>query len=105
MKTGARKISAKVGLPPGTLIHIGEKKSEKVRISLIEYNETHVREQELNRLDEFLLLKERTGSHLDKYRRPSPDGDNRKSRRTLSSSCSHAGRHCKYGTVSENRRL
>ena len=58
MKTGATRISAKVGLPPGTLIHIGEKKSEKVRISLIEYNETHVREQELNRPDEFLLLKE-----------------------------------------------
>jgi len=58
MKRGATRISAKVGLPPGTLIHIGEKKSEKVRISLIEYNETHLREQELDRLDKVLLLKE-----------------------------------------------
>ena len=30
MKRGATKMSAKIGLPPGTLIHIGEKKSEKV---------------------------------------------------------------------------
>ena len=54
MKTGVTKISAKVGLPPhGTLIHIGEQKSEKVRISLIEYDEAQFRERELNTLDEF----------------------------------------------------
>ncbi len=43
MKTGVTKISAKVGLPPGALIHIGEQKSEKVRISLIEYDEAQFR--------------------------------------------------------------
>ena len=34
------------------------RRAKKSRISLIEYNETHVRELELNRLDEFSLLKE-----------------------------------------------
>ncbi len=26
-----KKISQKIGLPPGTLIHVGEKKTEKIR--------------------------------------------------------------------------
>jgi len=53
MKTGVTKISAKVGLPPGTLIHIGEQKSEEVRISLMEYDEAHLQERELKKLDEY----------------------------------------------------
>jgi hypothetical protein len=27
------------GLPPGTLIHVGERKTERSRITVIEYNE------------------------------------------------------------------
>jgi len=34
-----KKRSKKAGLPPGTLVHIGEKKSEKTRINLVEYDE------------------------------------------------------------------
>ena len=33
------KHSRKAGLPPGTLVHIGEKKSETVTISVYEYGE------------------------------------------------------------------
>lgn len=53
MKTGTNKISTKVGLPPGTLVHIGKRKSEQVGISVIEYNETHFQEKGLNTIDEY----------------------------------------------------
>lgn len=53
MKTGTNKISAKVGLPPGTLVHIGKKKNEQVGISVIEYNETHFQERVLRTIDEY----------------------------------------------------
>jgi magnesium transporter len=37
MKRSARKSNRKVGLPPGTLVHLGKQKTEKVRISIVEY--------------------------------------------------------------------
>ena len=33
-----KKRSPKVGLPPGTLVHIGEKKVEKARITIMDYH-------------------------------------------------------------------
>ncbi|MGD9159821.1 MAG: magnesium/cobalt transporter CorA [Desulfobacteraceae bacterium] len=47
-----KKISKKAGLPPGTLIHVGEKKLENVRIKLIDYNEEKIEERKLNTIDE-----------------------------------------------------
>lgn len=40
-----KKSSKKAGLPPGTLVHVGEKRTEKSRISLIDYDEDHVEEK------------------------------------------------------------
>jgi len=40
-----KKSSKKAGLPPGTLVHIGEKRTEKVRIDLIDYDDLHVEER------------------------------------------------------------
>lgn len=45
-----KKTSGKAGMAPGTLVHIGEKKAEKVRIKLIEYSQDQFREQELENL-------------------------------------------------------
>jgi magnesium transporter len=53
MKKGIKKISGKAGLPPGTLVHIGEKKSEKVSITVMEYTEGECRERELASLNEY----------------------------------------------------
>ncbi len=39
MRRFAEKISRKKGLPPGTLVHVGEKKTEAVKILVIDYNE------------------------------------------------------------------
>jgi magnesium transporter len=43
--------SKKSGLPPGTLVHIGEEKTDQVRITLIRYNESEVHEEELQGLE------------------------------------------------------
>ena len=37
-----RKISKKPGLSPGTLIYLGEKKSQKVKIEIIDYTESQL---------------------------------------------------------------
>jgi len=42
-----KKRSRKAGLPPGALVHIGEKWSEQARISVMQYNEEALREKEL----------------------------------------------------------
>ncbi|HQA83166.1 MAG TPA: magnesium/cobalt transporter CorA [Syntrophales bacterium] len=42
-----KKRSRKTGLPPGALVHIGEKWSEKARISVMQYNDETLREKEL----------------------------------------------------------
>ena len=53
MADETKRMSKKVGLPPGTLVHIGEKRSDKVRIKVIEYGEEHFRERDLFTLDDY----------------------------------------------------
>jgi magnesium transporter len=53
-----RKSSKMVGLPPGTLVHIGEKPTGKVRITVIDYDEKHVIEKEVQTVDECLPFKD-----------------------------------------------
>jgi magnesium transporter len=59
MANTLRKRSLKTGLPPGALIHVGEKKSERTRITLLDYDEQRVLEKELPVVDECLLFKEK----------------------------------------------
>ena len=47
-----KKTSAKVGLPPGSIIHVGEQKIEKVKITLTEYDEKKVETCEINSVEE-----------------------------------------------------
>jgi len=42
--TGVSKRSVKAGLPPGSLVHVGQETGEEVRIKLVEYNEEHFQE-------------------------------------------------------------
>jgi len=46
MADAMRKRSAKAGLPPGTLVHIGAKKVGKSRIRIMDYDENSVREKD-----------------------------------------------------------
>ena len=47
-----KKKNHKVGAPPGTIVYSGEQRTQKVRISLIEYNETEFIEKDFYDLSE-----------------------------------------------------
>jgi magnesium transporter len=53
-----RKRSEKVGLPPGTLVHIGERKAERHLITIIDYDETQFQERELETIEESFPFKD-----------------------------------------------
>jgi magnesium transporter len=46
------KISKTSGLPPGALVHVGERKIDKTRIRVIDYDEASIDEKELATIDE-----------------------------------------------------
>jgi magnesium transporter len=64
MKKGKNKLkvikkrSSKAGLPPGTLVHVGEKKVESVRITFIDYDEQSFQEKQVPSIEECLKLKD-----------------------------------------------
>ncbi len=55
-----KKRSKKVGLPPGTLVHIGEKKTEKVKITIIDYDEAQLQEKETKTIEKCFPFKDKT---------------------------------------------
>lgn len=55
-----RKRSHKTGLPPGVLVHIGEKWSEQARISVMQFNEETLFEKELTEIHRKHLKDEET---------------------------------------------
>lgn len=54
-----KQRSKKAGLPPGTLVHIGEKKRERTKISILDYDELHYQEKEIEAIDECLAFKDK----------------------------------------------
>ena len=53
-----KKRSSKAGLPPGTLIYLGEKKTESVRITYIDYDDQSFQEKQVLNIEECLKFKE-----------------------------------------------
>jgi len=53
-----KRVSRKIGLSPGTLVHIGKKKIEKVRIRLIDYDEAQLQEKEAKTIEECFPFKD-----------------------------------------------
>ena len=53
-----KKQLRKAGASPGTLIHIGEQKVDETRITLIDYDETHLQEKILDDIEEAFPLKD-----------------------------------------------
>ncbi len=47
-----QKRSKKTGLPPGTLVHIGERKSEKVTVAVFRYSTTRCEELQVEQVDQ-----------------------------------------------------
>jgi magnesium transporter len=54
-----RKSKQKAGLVPGTLVYTGERKVEKVRISIIDYDETRLEEKEAETVEECFPFKDK----------------------------------------------
>ncbi len=44
----------KVGMPPGTLLHVGDMRSEKIKISMLSYNPDEWMEKQYNHVEELL---------------------------------------------------
>jgi magnesium transporter len=55
-KSQRRRRSQKAGLPPGTLIHIGEQKAERSRLALFQYRDQECTEKEPKTVDEVVSL-------------------------------------------------
>jgi len=79
-----KRHSKKAGLAPGTLVHIGERKLETARITVIDYDENSFQEKQVNNIEECFVFKttptvswinidglhdisiiEKTGKHFD----------------------------------------
>lgn len=60
MNNHPKHMSKKAGLPPGSLIHIGQRKSDKVRISVIDYNEKDYSETICQTVEECFAYKDKT---------------------------------------------
>jgi len=54
-----KKFSKKIGLSPGTLVHIGNKKVIKTRIRVIDYDESQLEEKEVEKIEECFPFKEK----------------------------------------------
>ena len=52
-----KKRSGKVGLSPGTPVYIGEPQVEEVKITVMDYNEQQVKEEEIKMVKDVVTLK------------------------------------------------
>ncbi|MFH1577081.1 MAG: magnesium/cobalt transporter CorA [Candidatus Margulisiibacteriota bacterium] len=53
-----KKNSKAKGLPPGTLVHVGEKKTDKTRITVIAYGQNNFEEKEVKNIEECFPYKD-----------------------------------------------
>jgi magnesium transporter len=53
-----KKGSEKAGLPPGTVVFVGEKKVEEIRITIIDYDEHQYAEREVKNIEECFSFKD-----------------------------------------------
>jgi magnesium transporter len=53
-----KKVSKKIGLSPGALVHVGNKKVEKVGIRIIDYDEVQFQEKEAKTIEECFPFKD-----------------------------------------------
>ncbi len=56
-----RGRAKKAGLPPGTVVYVGPQKAEKIRISVINYNEAYFEAKEAKSIEEAFEFKDKPG--------------------------------------------
>jgi magnesium transporter len=61
MHRPAQRRSIKGGLPPGALVHIGERKASETKVKVFTYNATYVVEQTVETIESCFPLEDRTG--------------------------------------------
>jgi len=54
-----KKSSKTIGLPPGSLVHVGDKRTAKVKITVIDYDEKNFEEKEVKKVEECFPFKEK----------------------------------------------
>ena len=54
-----KQSSKKAGLPPGSLVHIGEKKGDQAKVAILDYDEAHVQEKEVEAIEECFIFKDK----------------------------------------------
>jgi len=59
MRTLIHRQSQKAGLPPGSLVRVGEEKAEKVKITVIDYKDEHFEQREIERVEDCLDFKDK----------------------------------------------
>ncbi len=57
----AKRRTQKTGLPPGTPVYIGKERTKKVKITVMNYDEKNFLEKELNKVEECLPFKNKSG--------------------------------------------
>ncbi|UCC68014.1 MAG: magnesium/cobalt transporter CorA [Armatimonadota bacterium] len=58
MRRLIRRTSKKTGLPPGALVHVGERKVETAKVTIFDYHEDHLEQREATSIDECIPFKE-----------------------------------------------
>lgn len=53
-----KKFSKKIGLPPGSLVHVGEKKVEKIKIRVIDYEQESFDTKEVESIDDIVSFRD-----------------------------------------------
>lgn len=53
-----KRVSKKIGLAPGTLVHVGERKIEQLQLKLIDYDADHFQEKEIEAIEESFPFKD-----------------------------------------------
>ncbi len=61
MPRSTKRRSIKSGMSPGSLVHIGEAKTEKITVHLFDYDKSQFQERELQRVEDVLPLLDKTG--------------------------------------------
>jgi len=54
-----KRSSKTIGLPPGSLVHVGEKRTAKVKITVIDYDEKNFEEKEVKKVEECFPFKDK----------------------------------------------
>jgi magnesium transporter len=54
-----KKRSGKSGLPPGSLVHIGEKRTDQIKITVMDYDDSGFREEEFGTIEQCFVFKDK----------------------------------------------